>query len=238
MEFDPEDQDIIRLLAKLKEADEKYPEDMLAARRSSYLKRMSELGLGVGAEEGIKQVAKQVKAPATASPATSTILEMALVVAIIAETGAMAYFYRDKLADFFKTISAEARGQEVTPAPVVPTTLAIQGITPSPAITATLPSATLLTMPTPTGTPVPGVADGTGSGVNLLNSTPAPNGDDENNGNNGHHYGQTPKPERTKANGNNPPPKDNNDKPPKDNNDKPPKDNNGQPQNDKQPKKP
>ena len=37
MEFDPEDQDIIQVLAKLREIEAKYPEELLAARRHSYL---------------------------------------------------------------------------------------------------------------------------------------------------------------------------------------------------------
>src|SRR5512147_1397942 len=119
MEFDPEDQEIVKLLSKLKDADAKYPEDLLAARRRSYLKGISEVGLGVVAEKEIEQVAKDIKPPTSVAPVSSTLLEIALVVAIIAESGAVAYFYRDKLADFFRTISAEARGQEVTAPPVV-----------------------------------------------------------------------------------------------------------------------
>lgn len=244
MGFDPEDQEIIRALTKLKETGENYPEEMLAARRRSYLKRMNEIGLGTSADTGMKQAAKQVKTP-TIAPITSAILEAALVVAIIAETGAVAYFYRDKLADLFKTISASARVQEVTPLPVVTNSLEIQGVAPSPA----LPSATIIGTPSPTassipltGTPIPGVVNennNNSGGVNLLNSTPAPNngntsnGNNENggnNGNNGHHYGQTPKPERTKENGNNPPPKQDNNQPSKNNNNAPP-DNSGQPKN-------
>jgi len=191
MGFDPQDKEIVRLLTKLKDTDGKYPPDLFAARRQGYLRQMGEIGLGIGVGVGTKNAVKSGKAPAFSS-ATSTVLESALVVAIVAEAGTVAYFYRDKLAELFQTITKEARGQEVTPPPIH-TELEIQGVTPSPAVTATLPSVTLSVSPTGTeltSTPVPGVAEenNTISG----NSTPAPGG------NNGNHYGQTPKPQRTK----------------------------------------
>jgi hypothetical protein len=244
MQFDPEDQEIIRLLTKIKEAEGAYPEHMLVARRRSYLKRMVEISLGIPPEPVIDKAAKEVK-PSQISPATSTLVETALVVAIIAEASTVAYFYRDQLADFFRRTSVEPRVQEVTPPPVVPTALEIQEIAPSPALSVTAPSAATWSPPTPTGitvtptgTPLPGVIPGvvdtintvTPGEANLLNATPGPN--------DGNHYGQTPKPERTKENGNNPPPKDNEDKPPKDNNDQPPKDNNDKPPKDKNKKPP
>ena len=203
MGFDAQDKEIVRLLTKLKDTDGKYPSDLFAARRQGYLRQMGEIGLGIGAGAGIKNLAKGGKVPVLSS-ATSTVLESALMVAIVAETGTVAYFYRDKLADLFQTITKEVDGQEITPPPVH-TERAIQGITPSPAVTATLPSATLSVSPTGTeltSTSLPGaVEDNTIS----TNSTPAPNG------NNGNHYGQTPRPERTKD------PKANNDQPAKDN---------------------
>ena len=203
MGFDAQDKEIVRLLTKLKDTDRKYPSDLFAARRQGYLRQMGEIGLGIGAGAGIKNLAKGGKVPVLSS-ATSTVLESALMVAIVAETGTVAYFYRDKLADLFQTITKEVDGQEITPPPVH-TEQAIQGITPSPAVTATLPSSTLSVSPTGTeltSTPPPGAVEDT---TISTNSTPAPNG------NNGNHYGQTPRPERTKD------PKDNNDQPPKDN---------------------
>jgi hypothetical protein len=202
MGFDAQDKEIVRLLTKLKDTDGKYPPDLLAARRQGYLKQMGQIGLGLGVGADIKNAVKSGRAPVLSS-ATSTVLESALVVAIVAETGTVAYFYRDKLSDFFQTITNEVSGQEVTPPPVA-TELEIRGITPSPAVTATLPSVTLSISPTGTeltSTPVPGVVE-EGNTISA-DSTPAPNG------NNGNHYGQTPKPERTKE------PKNNNAQPPK-----------------------
>jgi len=204
MGFDAQDKEIVRLLTKLKDTDGKYPPDLLVARRQGYLKQMGQIGLGIGVGAGIKNAVKGGKAPAFSS-AASTILESALVLAIVAESGTVAYFYRDKLADIFKTIAKDAGVQEVTPPPVH-TEPGIQGVTPSPAVTATLPSVTLSVSPTGTeltSTLVPGVVEN--NNTISADSTPAPNG------NNGNHYGQTPKPQRTKE------PKNNNDKPPKDN---------------------
>jgi hypothetical protein len=204
MGFDAQDKELVRLLTKLKDASGKYPPDLLAARRQGYLKMMGQIGLGIGVGAGIKNAVKSGKAPVLSS-ATSTVLESALVVAIVAETGTVAYFYRDKLEDIFKTITNEAGFHEVTPPPVY-TELGNQGITPSPAVTATLPSVTLSVSPTGTeltSTPMPGVVED--NNTISADSTPAPNG------NNGNHYGQTPKPQRTKE------PKNINDQPPKDN---------------------
>jgi hypothetical protein len=257
MDLDPEDQEIIRLLGKIKDVEGGYPEHMLVSRRHSYLKRMAEINLGIPADTGLRDAIKDVK-PSHISPATSTLMETALVVAIIAEASTVAYFYRDRLADFFRRTSLEPRRQEVTPPAAVETLPEVQEITPSSALTVTVPSATTWSPPTPagititpTGTPfpevIPSVVDNintvTPGEVNLLNATPGPNDSGGNNGNNGNHYGQTPKPERTKEKGNNPPPKEdkppkdkedkppkeNEDKPPKDSKDKPPKDNNGKP---------
>ena len=201
MGFDTQDKEIVRLLTKLKEADGKYPPDLLTARRQNYLKQMGEVGLGIGAGLKIKNALNSAKVP-TLSVATSKVLESALVVAIVVETGAVAYFYRDKLADLFQTITKEV-AQEVTPPPAH-TDNEIQGVGPSPAVSSTLPSATLSASPTetevePTSTPIPDVAEN--NNALSTNSTPIPNG------NNGHHYGQTPKPERTKE------PKNNNARP-------------------------
>jgi hypothetical protein len=208
MEFDPQDQEIVRLLTKLKDGGEKYPEPLLAARRQSYLTHMAEIGLGVSAARGIEHAIKKGPPPSSA-PVGSTLLETALVVAIVAEASAVAYFYREKLSDFFQTITTEPRVQEVTPLPVETLAAEIQGITPSAAVTVTLSSITV--SPSPSGTvvtfthhPIPGVADENNPAspaVNQAESTPVPN--NNTNTNNGNHYGQTPLPERTKEPGSN-----------------------------------
>jgi hypothetical protein len=209
MEFEPHDQDIITLLTKLKDVQGGYPENLFAARRQSYLKRMMEIELGMSGGNAIRNTRGNPKHPSTSPPA-GTLLEVALIVAIVTEASVMAYFYRDKLADFVQTLTAGARAAEATPAPILPTSSAVQGITSSPALTSTAVAASPTGITgTPTSTPMPALVDDNSSSTTPgVGSTPDPNG------NNGHHYGQTPKPQRTKENGNN-------DKPPKD--DKPPK---------------
>ena len=270
MAFDPEDQEIIRLLNKLKDAEGEYPKHMLVARRGHFLKRIGEVGLGIPAKAEIQDAAKDVKA-SHISPTTSALVETALVVAIIAEATTVAYFYRDRLADFFRRAVRDQRVQEVTPPPVIPTSFEIlQEISPTPALTVTVPSSTIWSPSTPTeiplmptSTPIPGVipdvvdnnnsittaataevsvVDATpgpidssvsngNNGINtiaageanVVNATPGPSDSSGNNGNNGNHYGQTPWPERTKENGNNPsPPNDNNGRPHQDNENNPP----------------
>jgi hypothetical protein len=217
MGFDAQDKEIVRLLTKLKDADGNYPPDLLATRRDGYLRQMGEIGLVLAAGNGIKNAVKSTKPPVLSS-ATSTVLESALFVAIAAEAGTVAYFYRDKVADFFKSVTQETKVQEVSPS-LVPTDVAVQGVSPSPAVAATLPSTSLAINPTEpesSSTPVPDVAEQ--NNALSVDATPSP----KDHNNNGNHYGQTPKPERTKEpKGND---KDHNDKPPKDN-PKPPKDN-------------
>ena len=209
MEFDLQDQDIINLLTKLKDTAGEYPEQMLEARRQSFLKQMTAVGLGMGATAGIGNALK--KTPRT-RPFTGTLLEVVLIAAILIEISAMAYIYRAELADFFQTITASPKIEEVTPPPVLPTSPVVP-VTVSPAVTSTVASAAPITEPaivavTPTGTAIPAAI----LERNQISATPDPKG------NNGNHYGQTPKPERTKENK---PPK--NDKPPKEKENKPPK---------------
>src|SRR5215213_2822179 len=202
MGYDAQDQEVIKLLKQLKKAGAEYPQDLLVARRQRYQVRMAQIGLGVGTNMGIKN--QRTSGPPSAA---GTLLETILVVAILAEASAVGYFYRDKVTDFLQKITSGPSVEEVTPPPV-PTTMEVQGITPSPVLTSTSISPTLAE--SATGTPDAAFVEENNSAATQANSTPDPNG------NNGNHYGQTPKPERTK---------ENNDQPAKDNNNPPPKDN-------------
>jgi len=218
MEFNPEDREVIRQLRKLKQVDKEYPSELFAARRQRFLRRMGEISLGLGAGVGLHQAIKSAKALPT-SPVTSKLLETVLVVAIVAEAGAVTYFYRDKLADLLKTFVASPEIQEIISPPVMPTSLTTtistpfseHTFTPEPENTSTPQVLTASEAPaglavTLTQTPDPNLLNAT-TAVNATaaqsNSTPDPNG------NNGNHYGQTPRPERTKENSGN------NDKPPR-----------------------
>lgn len=218
MEFEPQDQEIVSLLTRLKNAEGSYPEHMLLARRQIFLKQMAEIGMGVSPDASIPNVDSNASPPPL-SPLTGTVLETALLVAILVEASAVAYFYRDKLADFFETITVEPR-VEVVASPLIPTTgLEIQGVFPSQVPTSTLPSTSIVISPSPMGTTMvpavtslPGVAEenetvnaGGESGpvVVPVASTPLPGGPTQSNPGPGGSAGQTPEPDPTRDNGGN-----------------------------------
>jgi len=216
MEFEPQDQKVVELLTKLKGANEGYPSEMLAARRQAFLNNMAGAGLGVGTGTA-RSGSGSGAAPITAGK----LLEFALVVAIVAEASALAYFYRDTVADVFRSISATSKVQEIVSPPVITSPFPELEISKIP--TSATPTGTASEIAT--NTQIPGVTDdptitsNNNDPATLTDSTPNPNG------NNGNHYGQTPKPERTKDNNDNRPPNDNpgngnNDRPPQGGNDK------------------
>ena len=206
MGYDTQDQEVIKLLKQLKKADGEYPQDLLVARRQRYQVRMAQIGLGIGTNIGIKD--HRTSGPPSAA---GTLLETILVVAILAEASAVGYFYRDKVTNFLQKITSPSAVEKV-PTLSAPTILEIQGMTPSPFLTSTVISPSLTQ--SVSSTPVPSFIENNDTAATQANSTPDPNG------NNGNHYGQTPKPERTK---------ENNDQPAKDNNNPPPKDNRNEP---------
>jgi hypothetical protein len=220
MEFEPQDRKVVELLTKLQGANEGYPSEMLAARRQAYLKNMAEVGLGTGT--AFKQTLKNGNATGAAPISASTLLEVALVVAMVAEASALAYFYRDKIVGVFQSTSTTSKVQEIASPPVITSPFPELEISEIPS--SAVPTGTASEMPT--STQLPGVAGDPTSNNNgaatLTDSTPDPSVNNENNGN---HYGQTPKPERTKDNNDNQLPEDNpgngnNDRPPQGGNDK------------------
>ena len=203
MGINSKDDEIIKLLTKLKNANEGYPLDMMETRRQGYLKHMAEMGLKAGTGAGIQQTVKNGTA-ASVPLATSRLLEVALVVAIVAEASVVAYLYRDKLADVFQSVSTTLQVQEVTAPPEIISVIPSLETTGVPTWTATptnTSTPSLVTSNTSTGA----VDNGNNSAAteedndttgNHVNSTPDPRG------NNGNHYGQTPKPELTRSRNN------------------------------------
>jgi len=106
------EQDVLNLLTSLKRSEGNYPSDLIQARRDSFTKQAA--AMAVLARAGLKSTTTtgsgQAVASSTAS-STSTIvgtsigkiLETALVVAIVAEAGAVGYIYRNKIADFINS---------------------------------------------------------------------------------------------------------------------------------------
>jgi hypothetical protein len=221
MGYDPKDNDVIHLLKKLKNSNGVYPPDMLALRRQGYIKQVAEISSMAGLVVGLKNIAKGGKGAAgLSSSAAGTVVEALLVVALVAEAGAVTFFYRGKVAEFLHTITSVSKVEEVASPPVLLSPIVEVQVTPSPLVTST-------TAVTVTGTATPATPSITSSPV-LAASTalpkgstgsdvqsPAASGSDGNSGgpsvsspqkpkgNNGNHYGQTPQPERTKEPGKN-----------------------------------
>ncbi len=183
MEIDPKDYDIVKLLISLKKAEELYPSDLFAQRRQGYVRRVAEIGVGLGVSAALKSTMKAGTKSGGASTTIGGVLEAVLLVAIVAETSAAAYFYRDEIADVVRSYVSNPQVQEVSPpandsAPVF-----------EPVVNE-LPEITETPMPTPTtsGTPVLTIVVNGSPEDNQANSTP------DLKGNNGNHFGQTKEP--------------------------------------------
>ncbi len=192
MEHNSGDQKVADLLSKLKNNQNAYPSDLLKLRRQKFLQQAAQAGLAMGTAAGLKNTLKGKGARLMRTP--GTWLEVALVVAIVAEVSTAAYFYRHKLVNLLETFVTPTV-QEVISVPVVTSSLPATEISVVPTTTLT---------ETPTVTPVPSVTGDTitnnnsnsntdnnndaSGGNNPSASTPAPNG------NNGNHFGQTKQP--------------------------------------------
>jgi hypothetical protein len=208
MEYDPKDNEIVNLLKKLREANGAYPQEMMAMRRQGYLRQVAEISGAAGLAMALKNTVKSGGGTGS-PPAAGMLIETLLVVAIVAEAGAVAYFYRGKLAEFFQSFSNEPRVEEVSKPPVMPSPFPEIEFTPSPVATGTetalsTPTLEFVLEPTQQGeessqsvsTPGPSGSDGNPPGL-----TPQPERTEDPD-NNGNQYGLTPKPDRTKKPGN------------------------------------
>lgn len=210
MELSSSDKQVIDLLSKLKNTGGTYPAAIMASRRAAYTKQIANIGLGIGVGTQIKNPAKSGNSAGAVTTVTSKILETALITAIVIEASAAAYLYRDKIASLIRASNTgSASVQEVsTPSeePVSPSDISINP-TESPSDLVAVPTGTATSTPSSTvtippntvtiiaATPSPESASNHNSGANVNSGvTPKPGG------NNGNHYGQTPKPERTKDN--------------------------------------
>jgi hypothetical protein len=215
MDYDPKDMDVIDLLKKLRDAGGVYPQEMLVLRRQGYLHQVAEAIGGAGLALGLKETLKSGKgAGAGASPTAGSLVEALLVIAIVAEAGAVTYFYRDKVMDFFRSFSNEPRVEEASNPPVLSSPLPEIQFTPTPVVTPTIiltntpvstPSVELAAQPTQQNQE--NSSEGNGAGTagggddGQTVSTPDPNAGNDND-NNGNQYGLTPKPDRTREPGN------------------------------------
>ena len=213
MEYDPKDNEVISLLKKLKESNGAYPPEMLTLRRQGYLRQVAEISGGAGLSMGLRNAIKGGKA-ASLPPAAGTVIEALLIIALVAEAGAVTYFYRDRIAQVFRSVTSTPIVQEVANPiqPILPSPIPEnETATPSPVSTVT---ETLTPVGSPTlelaADPTEENSGNSVNGVSGVTSDPGSNGSTqtvatqspEDNDDNGNHYGLTPKPVRTKEPGN------------------------------------
>src|SRR5262245_46526379 len=117
MELDPKDYDIVKLLTKLKNANDAYPPELLTPRRQMYLRRVAEIGLGFGVVAGLKTTLKNGGHAGSFSSIAGGLIEAALVLAIVTEAGAAAYIYRHQISSLIQSYSSQPKVEEVTSAP-------------------------------------------------------------------------------------------------------------------------
>lgn len=195
MEFDPKDRDVVALLAKIKSAKVQYPPELFASRRLGYMRRVAEIGLGIGVAPELKNTPK-VGSGGSAATKIGGLFEAVLLSAILVEAGVAAYIYRDQILNVIQSYISATRLPESVPSPNGTTPLLAADNTdlPQPSETS---QAVSTNSPTTTATVVPTVIAETNEAVDNAKSTP------DLKGNNGNQYGKTPKPERTKDNENN-----------------------------------
>jgi len=188
MEVEPKDYDVVKLLTALKKEENQYPSDLFASRRQGYIRRVAEIGVGLGVVASLKTTVKAAKGASISTSVTATILEAALLVVIVGEASAAAYINRDKIVDLIRSYSSTPQAQKATSLPE-----AASAINESTAIVEVTET------PIPTGTTtetlIPTVIVNNDAGKNQANSTPDPNG------NNGNHFGQTANPPKKPGDG-------------------------------------
>jgi hypothetical protein len=158
MEYEERDSEVVSLLSKLKATGSSYPVDLLAARRQRFVKQIAALGFGTVAALALKESAKA--AGGASFPAiTGTILETALILAIVAEAGYVAIVHREKILDWFRQTAAGPTIGVISTSPdadLPPIEMPVTGPTlPTPAIETVQPTIASTVTPTVAVTPLP-----------------------------------------------------------------------------------
>ena len=195
------DRDVLQLFTSLKNAEKQYPQDMIESRRDTFAKQAAAMAILVKAggsgttAAGAGQVASTASSSAAGVGGLSmgTILETALVIAIVAEAGVAAYAYREKIAQFIRSTFGPKVEQTANP----PENSSSDLIANNEEIVATAlsdetPTVTVTETPAPPEFANPGSADNNNNDNNgdpQVASTPAPTDDS-----NGLHLGQTKQP--------------------------------------------
>jgi hypothetical protein len=199
------DKDVLNLLSNLKNAENHYPSEMIESRRDAYMKQAATMAVLLKAAGNGTNGSGGASASSAVGGSPSSLamfLETALMVTIFLEAGVAAYVYRDKVAGFITSLISPAT-EVVSNLPEdtsTPAGILITGqgnLTETPASS---PTVTVTTTETPSPMPdglTPADQGGTNGGNLQVESTPPPKD------NPGNHYGNTPKPERTKETGGN-----------------------------------
>lgn len=203
MDYDEKDVEVIKLLSRLKQTEGVYPAAMLASRRRQFVQQMSVFGLGLGAALILKGFVKAAGG-SSFSGIAGIVLEAALIVVIVAEAGYMAVANREKILDFFQSNATQATVEQAgtdDDSDLPPVEMPVTG----PSLPAeTAEPAAIAATPTFVNTPSATAEPATSTPVTADNGGEAqPNSTVEPHDNNGNHYGQTPRPQRTKDPGSN-----------------------------------
>lgn len=196
------EKDVLNLLSGLKTMGGNYPSDMIQSRRDLYIKQAAAMAVltktsGNGSGGGTNAgggggMAATGGAGAVGSLSLGKFLETALVVAIAVEAGVAAYIYRDKIANFIDSNilpKVEVAANPTEDYSGTPDILSVTGTE--------TPTVTVTETDTPSISNDAAPENNNNSSIQESLSTPTPTD------NPGNHYGNTPKPERTKDTTNN-----------------------------------
>lgn len=194
------DRDILNLLESLKNAENAYPQHMIQSRRSLYLRQAAAMtAMTSTAGNG-------PAAPSAGGFSIGTLLETALIIALVIEAAVATYIYRDRIADFIERTLAPQVEVVDSPPDILPSDVPpgaqVSTETPDGDVTVT-PTVTVTVTGTPPAlqSPLPPAAGGpndndAGNSVQAV-STPQPTND-----NPGLHLGQTKQPTQDPGAGN------------------------------------
>jgi hypothetical protein len=188
---------IINILESLKDSKQNYPPELMQARREIFAKQAASIALTTKIKSDNNGTGTGDHHPTS----IGTVAKTMLVIAVVLNMGTAAYLYRDK---FSKTLNnvISPHTEYITnrinsyssPPVVIPNTEEPFEI-PTSISPTSIPKESPISTTTQISTPYPiNIESNDVEEVDKIISTPKPKD------NNGNHYGQTPKPERTKEN--------------------------------------
>ncbi|HSM72521.1 MAG TPA: hypothetical protein VK851_13340 [Anaerolineales bacterium] len=198
------DKEVLQLLSNLKDSDDSYPQDMIESRRGNFTRQAAAMAALLNAGASSTNLTGAGQTVSTASTASSSgltagiggvsmgkVLEALLVIAILAEAGAVAYVYREKIVDFFNSLFGPNVEEveipaDISPLDIIPTAIPSMDI---PDVTVTVPISVPVNETLIPPEVIPSVQTDSGGSQPAFTPTPAPTNDD-----NGLHLGQTKQP--------------------------------------------